>query len=222
VILAPDGKIIRFGLGIEGKPTAPLWRMWVQGDETYLAVRTTIGVSKVSLHSTGRWALRIGAARVHINGPRRLTDDWMAGPRIVYPGVRPRLPIAGHNERTHKPVLLFHDPPEANWRDFAVLLGRSAADLSFINNQRPMGSDLIGPLVHRSDGSAWIATFITQMTQEQQEWIRTERGKFEVTVSREPESLRSVVAMLIQDTVNSDTMLVNLELGRENIVVSGS
>jgi hypothetical protein len=60
------------------------------------------------------------------------------------------------------------------------------------------------------------------MGQEQQEWIRTERSKFEVTVSREPESLRSAVAMLIQDAVNSDTMLVNIELGRENIVVDGS
>jgi len=146
----------------------------------------------------------------------------MAGPRIVYPGVRPRLPITVHNERTNKPVVLFDDPPEAYWRDFAVLFGSSAATISAINRQLPTGSDLIGPLVHRSGGTAWIATFLTEMTQEQQEWIRSERNKFEVTVSREPESLRSAVAMLIQDTVNSDTMLVNVELGRENIVVSRS
>ena len=35
--LKPDGRITRFGLSNSEGATSPLWRMWVQGDETYLA-----------------------------------------------------------------------------------------------------------------------------------------------------------------------------------------
>jgi hypothetical protein len=195
--------------------------MWVQGDETYLAVRTAIGVSKVSLHSTGNWALRAGAGRVAINGPRRLNTEWAVGPRIVYAGIRPRPALDRIEKRTTKPVLLFDAPPDAYWRDFAVLFGQPAADLDALIELIPAGSDLIGPLPHRSGGSAWLATFIVQMTEEQQAYIRTERSKFQVTIGGDPDALQSAIAILIQDTGNRDTMLVNIELGRENLVVGG-
>jgi uncharacterized protein YgbK (DUF1537 family) len=58
------------------------------------------------------------------------------------------------------------------------------------------------------------------MTNEQVEYIRAERNKFRVAVQRSLDSLRGAVALLIQDAANGDTMLVNVDLGRENIVLA--
>ena len=93
-------RIVRFGLGSSDRLASPLWRMWVQGDETYLAVRMAIGVSKVSLHSSGFWKLDAGNERVPIKGPRKLSENWKAGPRVVIPGFPPQKPLPPIQERT--------------------------------------------------------------------------------------------------------------------------
>lgn len=217
--LKPDGRIIRFGLRNSGSPSSSLWRMWVQGDETYLAVRTAIGLSKISLHSSGHWALAAGTGRVPINGPRSLSNNWTAGPRVVFPGVPPLVSLGASEERTNKCVLLFDDPPNAYWRDLAVLFSRPSASTDDLVRLLPPGSEVIGPLPHRSGDAAWLATLVTPMTSEQVEHIRAERNKFRVTIRGELKSLRSAMAMLIQDAANGDTMLINIGLGRENIVL---
>ena len=220
--LRPDGRIIRFGLMDSGSPTSPLWRMWVQGDETYLAVRMAIGLSKISLHSSGRWALAAGTGRVPINIPRRLSDNWTAGPRVVFPGVPPLVSLGVSEEHTNKRVFLFDHPPTAHWRDFAVLFSGPTAGTDDLVKLPPPGSEVIGPLPHRSGDAAWLATFVTPMTSEQVEYIRAERDKFRVTIRGELKSLRSAMAMLLQDAANGDTTLINIGLGRENIVLGGS
>ena len=220
MVLRPDGRIIRFGLGSSGLPSSALWRMWVQGDETYLAVRTGIGLSKVSLHSTGHWALTAGTGRIPINGPQTLTDNWKAGPRVVFPGVPPILSLRTFEEAIYKRVFLFETPPESHWRDFAVVFSTASAGTDDLIRILPPGSDVIGPLRQRSGDGVWLATFATTMTSEQVEDIRTDRDKFRVTIRGDLNSLRSALALLIRDATNGDTMLININLGRENIVIT--
>src|SRR5688572_12920965 len=98
MLLEPDGKILRFGLRSAGLPVSPLWRMWVQGDETYLAARNAIGIAKISLHSTGHWAFTAGTGRLSVSGPRQLIGDWVVGPRIVFPGIAPEMPLGSGPE----------------------------------------------------------------------------------------------------------------------------
>lgn len=224
--LKPDGRIIRFGLRNSGGPTSPLWRMWVQGDETYLAVRTMIGISKISLHRAGRgalagWSLATGTSRVPISGPRSLSNNWTAGPRVIFPGIAPLVSLGAPEEHTKNRVFLFDEPPNAHWRDFAVLFSRPSASTDDLVRMLPTGSDVIGPLPLRNGDAAWLATFVTPMTDEQVEYIRAERDKFRMTIKRGITSLRSVNAMLIHDAANGDTMLINIALGRENIVLGG-
>lgn len=200
--------------------------MWVQGDETYLAMRTTIWISKISLHSSDRgalagWALTAGTRRVPINGSRRLSNNWTAGPRVVFPGIPPLVSLGAPKELTKKRVFLFDDPPNAHWRDFAVLFSRPSASTDDLVRLLPIGSEVIGPLPLRNGDAAWLATFVTPMIDEQVEYIRAERDKFRVTIKGGLTSLRSVNAMIIQDVANGDTMLINIGLGRENIVLGG-
>jgi hypothetical protein len=125
-------------------------------------------------------------------------------------------------ERTNKRVFLFDHPSTARWRDLAVLFSGPSASTDDLVKLLPPGSEVIGPLPHRSGDAAWLATFVTPMTSEQVEYIRAERDKFRVTIRGELKSLRSAMAMLLQDAANGDTTLINIGLGRENIVLGGS
>lgn len=191
--------------------------MWVQGDETYLAARTAVGLSNISLHSSGQWFFAAGTGRSRINGPRKLIDHWAAGPRIVFPGVPPLFRLATFKDPIHRDSLVYESPPENHWRDFAVLFSEPSADPNDIVTLLPPNSEAIGPISLRSRGSSWLATFLTPMTPEQVSYISAERGKFRVTVRGGVESLRAPWATLIQDAANGDTMIINIELGRENI-----
>lgn len=143
-------RIVRFGLGSSDRLASPLWRMWVQGDETYLAVRMAIGVSKVSLHSSGFWKLDAGNERVPIKGPRKLSENWKAGPRVVIPGFPPQKPLPPIQERNTRQAFLFPEPPEGYWRDFAVLFSKAHAEE--VAPLLPQDSDVVGPLPLRNGG----------------------------------------------------------------------
>jgi len=220
MILTPERKIIRFGLGTSGRALSPLWRIWVQGDETYLAVRTSIGISKVSLHRTGPWVLTTGTSSIQIKGPRVIAENWKVGPRVVFAGVPPTLPLQGVGELTTKRVFLFDPPPLGHWRDFAVLFSARRAEQDALAQFLSAGSEVVGPLVHRNGEGVWLATFTTPMADEQIEYVRAERAKFQVYVKRDVNAVRSAMAVVVTEASNGDTMLISLGLGRENIVIA--
>ena len=216
------GRIVRFGLKESDGLGSPLWRMWVQGEETYLAMRTAIGLSKISLHSSGKWVLTVGTGRVSINGPRRLNDEWSVGPRIVFPGVLPAHRLATYEHGISKRSHLFKSPPKDHWRDFAVLFGEPSANPGDFGKLLPSDLEAIGPMPLRSGRATWLATFVTAMTPKEVDYVNSERAKFCVTVRGGIESMRAPWATLIQDVENGDTMIVNIELGRDNIALRDS
>jgi hypothetical protein len=219
VLFTPKGRVLRFGLGNAGVPSSAVWRMWVQGNETYLGVRTVLGVSKVSLHSSGNWALTARTGRVSINGPRSLDENWKVGPRIVFPGVPPLAPLGLFEKLPKEHVFLFQPPPAEHWRDFAILFSTPSANTDDVRKKLPPGSKLIGPLQLRDGSAVWLATFVSRMSPGEISYVRTQRNKFRMSVKHRNDSVRSAFALLIQDVDNGDTMLINLELGRENITV---
>lgn len=212
-----DGKVIRFGLGNSGVAVSPVWRLWIQGDETYLAVRTMIGISKISLHRNRHWRMTTGASATPLAGPRRLSERFTAGPRVVFPGIPPTDPLLQQqSEDLRKRQAFLFDPPAAGqWRDFVVVFGHAAVGES-PSHVLPSDSQLIGPLSLRSERRVWLGTFVLQMSASEIEYVRTERGKVRVFFRGELSAFRSTMALLAQDTAAGDTMLVALELGRTN------
>jgi hypothetical protein len=213
---------VRFGLKESNELGSPLWRIWVQGEETYLAVRTAIGLSKISLHSSGKWVFTAGTGRVSINGPRPLNDDWSVGPRIVFPGVLPAHRLATYEHEIPKRTYLFQSPPKNHWRDFAVLFGERSADPGDLGKLLPSDLDAIGPMPLRSGRATWLATFVTAMTPKEVDYVNSERAKFCVTIKGGIGTMRAPWATVIQDVENGDTMIVNIELGRDNIALRDS
>jgi hypothetical protein len=59
------------------------------------------------------------------------------------------------------------------------------------------------------------------MTATQRTYVATERGKFQVFIRGNRQAMRSPLAVLVQDALIGDTMLMCIELGGENLVESG-
>ena len=195
-------RVIRFGITESNRLCSPIWRIWVQGEETYLEVRTMLGVSKVSLHSSGRWVFSAGTSRVPICGPRTLDSLWSAGPRIVFPGIPPKKPIAWVDNEDHGTLHVFGAPPKNHWRDFVILFAEPLADSNHLDKLLPPGFEAIGPMRLRSGRGVWLATFITPMTRREVKFIESERNKFRVIISGDAKSIRAPWATLIQDVEN--------------------
>jgi hypothetical protein len=214
----PGGRILRFGLGEATAVCSPIWRMWVQGNEVYIAMRSAIGISKISLHSSGKWVFTAGTSRVPIKGPRRLNDNWSVGPRIVFPGLSPVTRLRAYEHEVNRKCFLFDNPATHYWRDFAVLFSKPATDPNDLVKLLPAGAEAMGPLPLRGGGASWLGTFVVEMAPSEIEYVESERAKFLVTVAGGLDSMRAAWANLVHDVESGETMIVNLELGRENIV----
>lgn len=220
MILKPEKRIIRFGLGSQGKPVSLLWRLWVQGNETYFAVRDWTGVSRASLHSTGQWLFTTGSASIPLKGQRAIRNGWKAGPRVVFVGVPPKKPLVGFERGTAKRMFLFEPPPEGSARDFVLFFSSPSAGDADLLHMLPHGTEIIGPLELRSGDRVWLATFIVPLSVAEIGYIREKREKFRVHVTGDTKGVLAVNALLVQDSVEGDTMLLNIPLGEENIVAT--
>ncbi len=65
-------KGIRFALGTPDGPRSTVWRVWVSGDEVYIAARGIGDEMKVSLHSSGTW--RYAFTEKHLAREKPLID----------------------------------------------------------------------------------------------------------------------------------------------------
>lgn len=96
---------IRFGARGLARPASAVWRLWVEGDETYLAARDLGGTFKISLHSSGRWrgawTERSGVLEEHSEDrkvfswsrPPEFRTGWTQGASVLVPDSQVRFPF---------------------------------------------------------------------------------------------------------------------------------
>jgi len=160
---------LRFGIGAEGVRHSSIWRVWVQGDEVYLAPRGLASLVKMSIHSSGvwRWAWT-GALEWQSNlsrdrlirgwrKPEPFMPGWVMGPSVMFPWA----PVEGWDGDpidTERSVLWL-DPPSENQKiTVTILLGDSDVlepipDLGELR-QTPRHAEFR----LRSGGRAWICS----------------------------------------------------------------
>jgi hypothetical protein len=219
IIQRPEPKIIRFGLGNSKRLESALWRLWVQGNETYLATRTSVGISKISLHNTGHWMLTADTASLPVKGPSVLGSGVRGGPRLAFPGVPPKVRLRGVDDVTTKRVFLFDPPAVGTWRDFTIVFTAPGAAIGGIAEVFPRGANAVGPLRLRNGDNVWLVTFTVMMTGDDIALVHRERAKFQITLKRDILAVPEASAVLLFDVADDVSMLLCLELGRENLRV---
>ncbi len=219
MVQRPRGKIIRFGCRDTADLSFPQWRLWVQGNETYLAGRTWTGVSKASLHSSGNWGFTVGHTRVPVQGPRVINRNLSLGPRVCFAGVAPPKPLRLAEDHSSSETFLFDSLAPGLWRDFALLFSGSAKADELLKHMPP-GTRLVGPMLHRNGNQVWLATFTIPMTAADIERIRSEAAKVRIHIKGEfdPRHFRIPSMLLLETSNDGDTMFTNICLGWENFV----
>ena len=220
---------LRIGVGTPETPFVPVWRIWTQKSETYLAGRDMAGLQKVSLHSSGVWTAafteqsgvelrNVQNRRSHRwERPPAFVPGWVQGPVIDISRVDTRhLPFPPHAEK--KPITWLPAPQVRHKLQIAVLFATdpsaSADDLRY--------GEAIGSLPLDNGETVWIVASETAMTRnDRRQSFRVrdvEVGFGGATISGAPIEAGKVSAAVVWITTSPDgpPMLVQVPLGSHN------
>ena len=170
-------KEARVGLGSTEGQYSMLWRVWVHGDEIYLAPRGMAQLVKLSLHSSGiwRWAWvkdsvldeELEGDRTHERWlkPGPFIPGWIVGPSVMFLWS----PVEGWEgdpiETTKRVSWL--DPPEKNDKVTVSLMLAEPGAMAARDLREEKRFPLLAELHLRSGGRVWVAARRDPMTLEE-------------------------------------------------------
>jgi hypothetical protein len=129
-------KTLRFGVGTPEEYRGAIWRLWVQGNDVYLAARDLIGQIKYSLHRSGQWRLawteksgqRAEGSTDRVEGrwkrPPEFRPGWTQGPAVIVPNSGIQRPFRRRRDDDQAPVLWSPTARPGHSHRFVVLLAR--------------------------------------------------------------------------------------------------
>jgi hypothetical protein len=89
------GSVVRFAVGEPSAPRSSVWCVVCQGEDVYLGTRTSMGISKLSLHQSGRWRFAFTTQSGMTIEGNRLLKRWLRrdeytpgitrGPSFLFP-----------------------------------------------------------------------------------------------------------------------------------------
>jgi hypothetical protein len=209
---------IRFGLGNPETGVLTTWRLWVSGNETYLSVRIFTGSMKLSLHSGGRWSLRLSNKQgFTVDHPPPFEEGLLQGPTIIYPGGLIREPLPGMPIDEGVDVYWFDPPQSLEKRLFIPVIAKPYWAKEYIRRKIGFNNELLGPLVHRNNDQVWLASLIMPLEPEEIADFRGIKDKISVNIKGDPEGIYAPHAIMARTSPKNEIFLISLILGRENI-----
>lgn len=212
-------QVIRFGIGQPPTGKFAVWRLWVQGNETYLSLRSTISQMKASLHSSGKWYFSFSNKQgLSVERPRPILSGITRGPGIIYAGGLVEQPLPG---------VSFEDDVDVHWYDVPKEHCKKSFTIFFVDknishdvliakiNPKP---ELLGPLPLREKENIWIAVFNEDLQPNEELIFRNHKDKFVIYLTSDPEEMSDAHALVVQ-TPNDEIVFLAILLGKENIVV---
>jgi hypothetical protein len=117
-----SSKVIRFGIGHPSTHAFAVWRLWVQGNEVYLSVRSSTQQMKASLHSSWRWYFMMSNKQgFSAKRPSPIIPGLTRGPGVIYAGGLVQRSMPG-NEVDTTDVFWFDVPKEHRKISFTIFL----------------------------------------------------------------------------------------------------
>lgn len=217
----------RFAFGSAGALYASVWRLWVHGDDVYLAARHMEQTCKVSLHASGLWriAWTAEANPGSATGGDRLIRRWQSPPNVA-PGWSHAMSIVFPPPSTNSPFPLL--PEDAGkpirWLEPAGDRTLNVAVLMSNTRQRPV------PIHRLLSGNETALTLKTLRNQRQValllryqesdpkliEWVQSTMKELCFGMSA-PDAWRAGGVLRISHDAESDRPIVySFALGAEN------
>lgn len=134
---------LRFAVGVPTGASTNSWKVWVRGDNVYVACRDSFREIKVSLHASGIWRvgftddfakqrpdiLPVGGDRVWKKWTPRLDDQHRSVIGFQLAAPAPSLYLEPRDRRRWPPSVVFVEPPSAprlmTVISVVIVLGRS-------------------------------------------------------------------------------------------------
>lgn len=196
---------IRFGVGSADSPYIPVWRLWVNRDDAYLAQRDMGGTMKISMHErdwvsqfTAESGVKIrGISRRHTRWEPRKPNEhgWTVGATLVVPWVEWAREIPIRQDDTEN-VTWYPAPPVNETRFFAVVLSQNdqIPDTSGVVQEGDMYEDT--PLILTSGRRVWLCSSTRPITADEQDHVEATEKEFRAFSSAgTPEEMRGAAGM---------------------------
>ena len=155
-------KTLRFAVGTPTEYRSAVWRLWVQGNDIYLAARTTVSLIKLSLHRSGTWRLawtessgiraRHSADRVEERWerPPEFRSGWTQGPSLIVPNTGLKKPFDRPAGGERVPVIWSATPSAGSKHHFTILLASRDAPVESWDTVFRADDHLLGTLDQRN------------------------------------------------------------------------
>jgi hypothetical protein len=197
-----EGKQLRFALGARNDPCSSAWRIWTQGDEAYVAVRTSITVAKLSLHSNGYWPFRVGNNIVGYRRPAQSPPGWTRGPGILIAHNDLDLRLPYYDPRPLDHITWLSQPAAGHVAQFAIRIVDASVPSRDWLDPVLAGGAAIAALKLRSLGRLCVHRLDRRLTAEEASQVAMRRTILE---SKHPETAPERVFGISNITVQPDS-----------------
>lgn len=153
-----EKKTLRFAVGSPEEYRSAIWRLWVQGNDVYLAARFLTGLMKLSLHQSGIWRLAwTEQSGVRAKGstdrvqtrwqrPPEFRPGWTQGPAVIIPNSGIQKPFRHSSDEDTTRVVWSPTPKPGHELRFTVLFANSKAPADSWQTVLRVGDAYLGKL----------------------------------------------------------------------------
>lgn len=223
-------KTLRFGVGSASEYRSAVWRLWVQGNDVYLAARTTISWLKLSLHRSGIWRLAWTQASAQRskdsddrveerwNRPSAFRPGWTQGPAVIVPNPGTKRPFS-RTIGVDADHLHWSAPPKSGHKlHFTILFADPSAPADSWDTVFRPGDEVVGALDQRNGVRVVVSRREVPMVENERSYILNFAEDMKITY---PDAVPDTVEASVFTAGTDDAghpYLLDIPLGWENVL----
>jgi hypothetical protein len=222
-------KTLRFAAGSPSEYRSAIWRLWVQGNDVYLAARTMISMLKLSLHRSGAWRLawtdtsgqraRNSSDRVEErwSRPAPFRPGWIQGPALIVPNPGTKRPFQRAAGVAGTPIRWSEPPRPGHKLHFTILFADSTAPPDSWQTVFRSGDQSVGVLDQRNGTRVVLCRRAVPMVEKESSYVLNFAADMKITY---PDSIPEVVEASVFSAGIDDAghpYLLDIPLGWENV-----
>jgi hypothetical protein len=230
--MAGNRNVLLFGLGNASEYHSAVWRLWVQGDDVYLAARVQARFLKISLHTSGIWRAawttesglteKTSGDRVlkRWSRPAEFLPGWTRGISVAIPNTNVKRPFKRIHPPSKKSVHWFPRPSRGGQAHFLTIFAPASAAEKDWTEIGIEGDKVVGILEQKSGGKIFLIYRELTMSNDQRREVERDAATLRINYKASSGSVEpSAEASLTQALTGSDGLPYVLEypLGWDNM-----